>query len=115
MGDDRLRQLVNPLALQGCRVEIAEQPLNLLDISLLRLVVPAHPVLEEIANRYPGQVKTVKVNIDECPAATSNYEVLNLPTLILFHNGVVVERMDGDQAKSTLKDRVNFYLHEFAR
>ncbi|HRV96000.1 MAG TPA: thioredoxin [Anaerolineae bacterium] len=73
------------------------------------------PVLEEIANRYPGQVKTVKVNIDECPAATSNYEVLNLPTLILFHNGVVVERMDGDQAKSTLKDRVNFYLHEFAR
>lgn len=73
------------------------------------------PVLEEIAKRYPGQVKTVKVNIDECPVATSAYEVLVLPTLVLFHNGVVVERMDGDQAKSALKDRVDFFMREFAR
>lgn len=73
------------------------------------------PLLAELADRYSGQTKLVRVDIEENPMVTSTYEVLTIPALILFKNGVVVERMSGEQAKESLEERVSFYLREFAR
>ena len=73
------------------------------------------PFLKELADQHEGFLKVVKVDIESNPVTTSAYEVLTIPTLILFKNGVELERMDGDQARQTLPKRVEFYLREFAR
>lgn len=73
------------------------------------------PLLKQMADQYQGFLKVVKVDIESNPVTTSTYQVLTLPTLILFKNGVEVERMDGNQARQTLANRVDFYLREFAK
>lgn len=66
--------------------------------------------LGEIAQQYPEQLKIVKVDIESNPVVTSNYNVLNLPTLILFKFGQPVERMVGTMPKQTILDKVLPYL-----
>ncbi|MCB0197681.1 MAG: thiol reductase thioredoxin [Anaerolineae bacterium] len=73
------------------------------------------PLLNDLADVYGNQVKVVRVDIEENPMVTSSYEVLIIPTLILFKNGVIVERMSLEQAKEELREKVGFYLREFAR
>jgi thioredoxin 1 len=66
--------------------------------------------LNEIAAQYPEQLKVVKVDIENNPTVTSNYHVLNLPTLILFKNGQPVERMVGTLPKQAILDKVLPYF-----
>jgi thioredoxin 1 len=73
------------------------------------------PFLKQLADRHEDLLKVVKVDIESNPVTTSTYQVLTLPTLILFKNGVEVERMDGSQARQTLAKKVEFYLREFAK
>jgi len=61
------------------------------------------PVVEELATEYSGTVKVGKVNIDDNPSAAQNYNVMNIPTLLLFKNGEVVERFVGVQPKVKLQ------------
>jgi len=61
------------------------------------------PVIDELANEYAGQVKIVKMNVDENTATPSKYGIRAIPTLILFKNGEVVEQITGAVSKSSLK------------
>ncbi|MBI1880012.1 MAG: thiol reductase thioredoxin [Chloroflexi bacterium] len=70
--------------------------------------IDAH--LGDIAARYPEQLKIVKVDIEANSIVTSNYNVLNLPTLILFKFGQPVERMVGALPKQAILDKVLPYL-----
>jgi thioredoxin 1 len=71
-------------------------------------VVDAH--LDEIAAEHPDLLKIVKVDIEANPVVTSNYAVLNIPTLILFKNGQPVERMVGALSLATIREKVLPYL-----
>ncbi|HXV97691.1 MAG TPA: thioredoxin [Anaerolineae bacterium] len=71
-------------------------------------VVDAH--LDEIAAEHPDLLKIVKLDIEVNPMVTSNYAVLNIPTLILFKNGQPVERMTGALPKATILEKVLPYL-----
>ncbi|MGB9893318.1 MAG: thioredoxin, partial [Candidatus Saccharicenans sp.] len=53
------------------------------------------PALEEIAEDYQGQLKVVKVNVDENPALSAGYQIMSIPTLILFKNGQPVDSVIG--------------------
>lgn len=67
--------------------------------------------LAEIARTYPADLlKIVKVDIEANPLVTSNYSVLNLPTLILFKNGQPVERLVGTVPKDKIVDKVAPYV-----
>lgn len=68
------------------------------------------PFLEEIAQEYEDQVKVVKLDIDENPDVTSKYEVLSIPTVMLFKNGQPVERIIGAAPKQKFVDAVKPYL-----
>jgi thioredoxin 1 len=61
------------------------------------------PALEEIAGDLKGQVKVVKVNIDENPMTPTNYQVRGIPTLIMFKNGKPSDTKVGALPKSQLK------------
>jgi thioredoxin 1 len=65
------------------------------------------PVVEELANEYAGQVKVVKMNVDDNPASPSKYGIRAIPTLILFKNGEVVEQTTGAVAKSSIKEMIS--------
>ena len=63
------------------------------------------PVLEEIANEHAETLTIVKLNIDENPETARAYQVMSIPTMVLFQNGQIVKQIVGAKPKSAiLKD-----------
>ncbi len=67
------------------------------------------PVLEEIAAEHPGLVVT-KINVDENPATAQRYDVLSIPTLLVFSGGAVVKKLVGAMPKKRLADELAPWL-----
>jgi thioredoxin 1 len=65
------------------------------------------PVIEELAQEYAGQVKIVKMNVDENPTTPGKYGIRAIPTLILFKGGEVVEQITGAVSKASLKQMIS--------
>ncbi|GLZ36806.1 thioredoxin [Actinokineospora sp. NBRC 105648] len=66
---------------------------------------PCHmiaPVLAEIAEELAGSLTVVKVNTDENPGVGRDYQVMSLPTLMLFRGGVPVRSFVGARPKARL-------------
>lgn len=61
-----------------------------------------NPILQNVAELYGEHIKVVNVNIDHNPITTANYSVLSIPTLIIFRNGIPVERMTGQVPEDEL-------------
>lgn len=60
------------------------------------------PVLEEIAADKAGSLVVAKVDVDANPATARDYQVVSIPTLILFKNGQPVKRIVGAKGKAAL-------------
>ena len=60
------------------------------------------PVLEAISEEHGDKLDIVKLNVDENPAVTQKYGILNIPTLGVFKNGEVVKELVGARPKSAL-------------
>ena len=61
------------------------------------------PVVEEIAKERAGDLKVVKLNIDENQNTAIAYDVMSIPTLILFNHGQVAKRVIGAYPKRKLE------------
>ena len=61
------------------------------------------PVLEQLAESMDGKVQIAKLNVDENQEVASNYQVSSIPTLILFKDGQVADRVMGALPKATLE------------
>jgi len=64
------------------------------------------PMLAEIAHEYSGRVKIAKVNVDENPALAGQYHVQSIPTLIFFHNGLVMDQVVGAVGKKVITTKL---------
>jgi thioredoxin 1 len=64
------------------------------------------PHIDALAQELAGQVKVLKMNVDDHPVAPSNYGVLGLPMLIIFKDGVVKSRHRGALSKSRIAELV---------
>jgi thioredoxin 1 len=60
------------------------------------------PVLEEI-NGEREELRVVKLNVDENQQTAVKYEVLSIPTMILFKNGEMVKKLIGAQPKARIE------------
>ena len=60
------------------------------------------PIMEEVENDLSGRAKFAKINTDDNIEAAKKYQVSGLPTLLVFKNGEVVERMVGLMPKSSI-------------
>ncbi len=60
------------------------------------------PVIDQVADELDGKVMVCKVNVDEAQDLAQRYGVMSIPTLILFKNGVEVDREMGVQPKDKL-------------
>ena len=61
------------------------------------------PVLDEIAGKYSGKVKIVKMNVDENPRIPGEFGIRGIPALLLFKDGQLNSQQVGAQPKSKLK------------
>jgi len=68
------------------------------------------PAIEEIAETYRHQLKVVKVNVDENPAVSSRYQIMSIPTLIIFKNGQPVDSVIGALPKNQLIKFISRHL-----
>ncbi|MEM0253931.1 MAG: thioredoxin [Candidatus Bathyarchaeia archaeon] len=68
------------------------------------------PVIEEIAREYAGKVLVGKINVDENPITASKFQIYSIPTLIIFKNGVEVDRIIGLVPKSRIEAYINKYV-----
>ncbi len=64
------------------------------------------PVVEEIAGEKAGQLKVSKLNTDENQQTAIKYNVLSIPTLIVFKNGEEVKRVTGAYPKKRLEAEI---------
>jgi thioredoxin 2 len=64
------------------------------------------PVLEDLARDKAGQIKIMKINVDQNPATAGQFNIQSIPTLILFINGNPVETMVGAMSKDMLLNRI---------
>ncbi len=60
------------------------------------------PIVKEIADEYDGKILVGKVNVDEEPDLTMQYNVSSIPTLIVFKNGQLVNRAVGYREKDEI-------------
>lgn len=60
------------------------------------------PVLEEIAKEKAGTLTVAKVDVDANPLAARDFQVVSIPTLILFKDGKPVKRIVGAKGKAAL-------------
>ncbi|NQT32855.1 MAG: thioredoxin [Candidatus Omnitrophica bacterium] len=68
------------------------------------------PVIGEIAGEYNGKVKVCKMNVEEGQQIASNYGIMNIPTLILFKNGEVVDKIVGIIPKNDIAAKIDAQL-----
>jgi thioredoxin 1 len=60
------------------------------------------PVLEEIASDHKGQIAIAKLNVDENPETARRFDVMSIPTLMVFKGGEPVKRLVGAKGKGQL-------------
>lgn len=65
------------------------------------------PVIEQIAREYKGKLLVVKINVDEKPQVSAQYDVRSIPTIMMFHRGKVLMREAGALPYGTLKSHVD--------
>ncbi len=65
------------------------------------------PILEELAEEYEGKVKVRKVNVDVEPDLAARYDVMAIPTLLVFKEGEVQKKFVGVTVKRDLVAAIN--------
>lgn len=71
---------------------------------------PCHmiaPTIDELSEEYKGKVKIGKMNVDENPATPGSYNIMSIPTLILFKGGQPIKTIVGVQPKDVFKQALD--------
>jgi len=68
------------------------------------------PVVEELGKELDGIIRIAKLDVDDNPNLAMQYQVMGVPTLMLFKNGEAVERVTGYQPKDRLMKEFNQHL-----
>lgn len=68
------------------------------------------PVVRQLAQDWNGKVKVVKLDVDNNPHLAMDYQVMGVPTLVLFVQGKPVQRVTGYQPKDRLEKKFNPHL-----
>lgn len=68
------------------------------------------PILKEIAVEFDGKLKITKLDVDENQSTAMAFGVMSIPTLILFKDGMPVERIVGYMPKERLLNQITPHL-----
>ncbi len=68
------------------------------------------PLVERLATSYQGRIKFCKLNVDENPLASRKYQVMSIPTVLLFRNGRIAGMSVGAVSEGELRGRIDAVL-----
>ena len=68
------------------------------------------PIIDQVAIELAGKMKIAKLNVDEAPDLAGQYNVMSIPTLLIFKNGEPVDQIVGAMPKDKLLAKINPYL-----
>lgn len=64
------------------------------------------PTVDEVAAEYEGRAVVAKCNVDDCEDISMKYGIRNIPTLLFFKNGELVDRIVGVVSKQEITQRI---------
>ena len=65
------------------------------------------PIIEQVAVEMKDKIKVVKLNVDENPSVSSQYQITGIPTVIIFKDGQLKEQIVGFRQKQDYIDAIN--------
>ena len=68
------------------------------------------PIIEELSRDYVGKILFGKLNVDENREVSMQYDIMSIPTLLVFKNGKLVERIIGAMPRQTLEPKITRHL-----
>ncbi len=68
------------------------------------------PVVEEIGTEYDGKVKVGKVDVDSNPGTAAKFGIRNIPTILFFKGGQIVDKQVGAVAKQVLVKKLEAHM-----
>ena len=68
------------------------------------------PLLDEVEEEMADKISVVKVNVDDADEIAMKYRIMNIPTLLFFKGGQLVDKTVGAMPKNVLVDRINANL-----
>ena len=68
------------------------------------------PTIDKVAQEYQGQLKVVKLNVDDSTGTSSRFGIKSIPTLIVFKNGAEQDRLIGNQPKDAIAQMVSRHV-----
>ncbi len=68
------------------------------------------PILSEIADENTDKLRVVKVNVDDSPDVARRFDIMSIPTLIVFKDGQPAKRMLGAKGKGQLLEDLSDFL-----
>jgi thioredoxin 1 len=74
---------------------------------------PCHmvaPIIEELAQDYAGKILFGKLNVDKNQEVSMRYQIMGIPTLLVFKNGKLVDRIVGAMPRQMLEPKIACYL-----
>ena len=92
--------------------EISKHPLMVVDFwaawcGPCRMVAP---IVEQLAKEYAGRVAFGKLNVDENPLTSNEFQVQNIPTLLIFRDGQPVDGIIGAAPKYQIESKLKAQL-----
>ena len=67
------------------------------------------PIIDDVANLFPNNV--TKINVDHNQVIAAEYGIRSIPTIIIFKNGEVMEKILGIRNKNEYIDKLKYYLN----
>lgn len=64
------------------------------------------PLLDQLAAESNGNYRIAKVNVDENPQLSSRFQILSIPTMLIFKDGKLIDRLTGAHPKQTIAERL---------
>jgi thioredoxin len=65
------------------------------------------PIMDQLAAEADGRYRIAKLNVDENPMTASRYQIASIPTMLIFKNGALIDRIVGAQPKQAIAERLN--------
>ena len=64
------------------------------------------PILDELAAESAGRYRIAKLNVDENPLTASHFQIASIPTMLIFKDGQLIDRLIGAQPKQAIAERI---------
>jgi len=66
------------------------------------------PILDQLAAESAGRYRIAKLNVDENPQTSASFKISSIPTMLIFKDGKLIDRLIGAQPKQAIAERLQF-------